>query len=110
MGIRFPTRGSKKPVHGKPPPLRPRLPSSDSRVPVKPSAQGSWKTPVGEYLELTGAFPAVVHAGFTKVLGRPVSEDSCRLLPLPVMMLKGRPEAKSTSGAKVQLLKNLLRK
>ena len=44
------------------------------------------------------------------MLGRPVREDSWRLSPLPVMMLKGRPEATSSSGAKVQSLKNLLTK
>src|SRR5271163_1797602 len=101
---------SLKTVHGETAALRPRLPSSEARVPLKLRMQGSWKTPVGEYFELTGLFPRAVHAGFTKVLGRPVSEDNCRLSPLPVMMLKGRPELSSIRGARVQLLKNLLAK
>src|SRR5271155_4805421 len=92
------------------PALRPRLPSSEARVPSKPRMQGSWKTPVGEYLEFTGRLPRLVQAGFTNVFGRPVSEESCRLSPLPVMMLNGRPVPNSISGASVQLLRNLLLK
>jgi hypothetical protein len=54
------------------PALRPRLPSSESRLPLKPDVQGSWKTPVGDAFELTGLLPCAVHPAFTKVLGRPV--------------------------------------
>src|SRR5580704_9273472 len=94
-------------VHGETPALRPRLPSRETSVPLKLRMQGSWKSPVGEYLELTGLFPIEVQAGLTKVLGRPVRDDNCRLSPLPVMMLKGRPELNSIMGEKVQSLKNL---
>jgi len=45
-------------------------------------------------------------AGFVVVFGRPVSDESCRLSPLPVMILKGRPEPNSINGANVQSLKN----
>src|SRR5208282_3896442 len=98
---------SLKTVHGATPALRPRLPSSEARPegpiwPLKLKMHGSWKTPVGEYFELTGVFPRAVHAGFTNVLGRPVSEDNCRLSSLPVMMLNGRPELSSIRGARVQ--------
>ena len=44
------------------------------------------------------------------MLGRLVSDESCRLSPLPVMMLNGRPEEISTSGANVQSLSNFLPK
>src|SRR6266403_5765653 len=108
--MRLATRRLLKTVHGVIPALRLRLPSSDTSVPSKPKRQGSWKIPVGENLDWTTAFPKAVHAGFSKVLGRPVSEDNCRLSPLPVMMLKGRPEPNSIRGANVQLLKNLLAK
>ena len=64
--------------------------------------QGSWKTPVGEYFELTPE----PHAGSTKVFGRDVKDDNCRLSPLPVRMLNGRPDPNSISGAIVQSLRN----
>src|SRR5271156_2399511 len=102
---RLAKRTSLKTTHGAMPALRPRFPSSDARVPLKLKTQGSWKPPVAEYFELTGRFPIAVHAGFTKVLGRPVREDNWRLSPLPVMMLNGRPELNSIRGASVQLLR-----
>ena len=51
---------------------------------------------------------AGVPAGTT--LGRLVLGENWKLSGLPVMMLKGRPEATSRIGAKVQLLKKLLAK
>src|SRR5215470_18517291 len=102
--MRLATRKSLKTVQGATPVLRPRLPSNESRVPSKLKRHGSWKTPVGENREDTDS----PHAGLTNVFGRTVKDESCRLLPFPVMMLKGRPEANSTSGAKVQSLRNLL--
>src|SRR6266446_5732353 len=109
--MRFATRRSLNTVQGLIPALRLRLPSSDTSVPSKPKIQGSWKIPVGENLDwTTGLCTISVHAGVSKVLGRPVSEDNCRLSPLPVMILKGRPELNSMRGAKVQLLKSLLAK
>src|ERR1700690_4194547 len=114
-GMRFATRRSSNTVHGVVPALRPRLPSSCCSVGVVPlrtngTMHGSCKTPVGEYLELTGRLPLAVQTGSTTVLGRPVSDDNCRLSPLLVMMLKGRPDANSMRGANVQSLKNLLPK
>src|SRR6266404_6508232 len=108
--MRLATRRSLKTVHGVTPALRPRLPSRDASVPLKSRMQGSWKIPVGEYFDLTGWFPIEVQAAFSKVLGRPVSEDNWRLSPLPVRMLNGRPEPNSIRGANVQLLKTLLAK
>src|ERR1700733_13977722 len=108
--MRLATRRSLKTVQGVTPALRPRFPSRDSSVPLNASGQGSWNTPVGEYFDGTAGFPAAVQTGLTKVLGRPVREDNCRLSSFPVMMLNGRPEPNSTSGAIVQLLKNLLPK
>src|SRR5690348_11733226 len=107
MRIPFEIRMSLKTVHGVTPALRPRLPSSCCNVGGIPlsrncATHGSCRTPVGENFD----FAMVPHAGFVTVLGRPVSEDSCRLSPLPVMMLNGRPELNSISGANVQLLKN----
>src|SRR5438270_2531942 len=102
--MRLATRRSLKTVQGDMPALRRRLPSSEIRVPSKPATQGACKAPVGENLDFTTS----PHAGFRVVLGRPVSDDNCRLSPFPVMMLKGRPELNSTNGAKVQSLKNLL--
>src|SRR2546423_13825328 len=96
-------RTSLKTVHGVTPELRPRLPSRERSVPLKLARQGSWKTPLGENFDDTG----VVQLGFTNVFGLPVNEDSCRLSPLPVRMLNGRPELKSISGAKVQSLSSL---
>ena len=49
---------------------------------------GSWNTPVGENFDFT----SVPQAGSAIVLGRPSSDDSWKLSPLPVMMLNGRPE------------------
>ncbi len=66
--------------------------------------QGSWNTPVGETFDVT----AVPQAGLTKVLGRLVRDDNWKLSPVPVMILKGRPDANSTKGAKVQSLRNLV--
>src|SRR5215467_11117015 len=97
---------SLKTVQGVVPALRPRFPSRDSIVPSKPAMQGSWNTPVGENFECT----TCPQAGFTVTFGRPVTEESCRLSPFPVMMLNGRPDPNSTSGATVQLLNNLLAK
>src|SRR5579864_4816824 len=114
--MRLETRMSSKTVHGVTPALRPRLPSSCSRVGVvpvglvalgrKPRIQGSWNCPLGEYFELY----VVPHAGSTNVFGRPVSEESCRLSPLPVMMLNGRPDETSITGANVQSLISFLPK
>src|SRR5579864_1701716 len=106
--MRLATRISSKTVQGSMPALRPRLPSSWRRVGVvkvatKPLMQGSCSEPEGEYLDLYDA----PHAGLTVVLGRPVRDDNWRLSPLPVMMLNGRPEAMSSSGAIVQSLKTL---
>src|SRR5229473_2466176 len=106
--MRLATRRSLKTVHGVTPALRPRLPSREASVPLKSRMQGSWKTPVGENFDWTGLFPIDVHAGFSKVLGRPVRDDNWRLSPLPVRMLNGRPEPNSIRGATVQLLKSLL--
>src|SRR3954471_4561885 len=97
------TRTSSNTVHGVTPELRPRLPSKDSSVPLKLAMHGSWNTPVGENLDETG----VPHAGFTNVFGLPVSDDSCRLSPLPVRMLNGHPELKSMLGPRVQPLSSL---
>src|SRR4029077_1644770 len=109
--MRLATRKSLKTVQGVTPALRPRFPSSASRVGVapvamKPIMHGSCRTPVGEYFDLYVG----PQAGLIVVFGRPVSEESWRLSPLPVMMLNGRPEETSSSGATVQLLKNLLTK
>src|ERR1700676_2659016 len=98
MGLEI--RISSNTVQGVIPALRPRLPSSCRRVGVvrvatKPLMQGSCNKPVGEYLDLKTA----PQAGSTVVLGRPVKDESWRLSPLPVMMLNGRPEAISSSGA-----------
>src|ERR1700724_1912781 len=109
--MRLATRRSLKTVHGVTPALRPRLPSREASVPLKPKMQGSWKNPVGEYFEATGLNPhrlSGVPEGTT--LGRPVREDNWRLSPLPVRMLNGRPEPNSIRGATVQLLKSLLAK
>src|SRR5713101_2798344 len=108
--MRLATRRSLKTVHGVTPALRPRLPSREASVPLKLRMQGSWKIPVGENFEVVGLFPIAVHAGFSKVLGRPVSEDNWRLSPLPARMLNGRPELNSIRGATVQLLKSWLAK
>src|SRR6266704_1904856 len=80
--MRLATRRSLKTVHGVTPALRPRLPSRDASVPLKSRMQGSWKIPVGEYFDLTGWFPIEVHAGFSKVFGRPVdaAEDEAMAL------------------------------
>src|SRR5579871_1468023 len=106
--MRRATRRSSNTVHGCTPELRPRFPSRESSVPLKFSMQGSWNTPVGDAFEVTGVFPSAVHAGLTNVFGRPVSDESCRLSPLAVMMLYGRPDATSIRGANVQLLRNFL--
>src|ERR1700704_4908158 len=100
--MRFETRRSLNTVQGEIPALRPRLPSSDNNVPLKSAAQTSCSIPVVEYLDFT----AVPQAGLAKVLGRLVREDNCKLSPLPVMMLNGRPEPNSIKGAKVQSLRN----
>src|SRR5258708_17323349 len=110
IGIRLAMRRSLNTVHGVRPALRPRLPSSDSSVPLKAAPQGSWNCPVGENFDDTGTFPEAVHAAFTVVFGLPVSDESCRLSPLPVMMLNGRPELNSISGADVQSLRKALAK
>ena len=44
------------------------------------------------------------------VFGLPVRDESCRLSSPPVMMLNGRPEPISSSGAQVRPLKTLLTK
>src|SRR5260370_14190029 len=106
--MRLATRRSLKTVHGVTPALRPRLPSREASVPLNSRIQGAWKVPVGEYFDWTGLFPIAVHAGFSKVLGRPVSEDNCRLSPLPAMMLKGRPEPNSIEEATVQYVKTFV--
>src|SRR5262249_38779767 len=93
-------------VQGVIPALRPRLPSRETRLPLKSAMQGSWKTPVGEYFEFTGKFPSAVHAGLANVFGREVNDDNCRLSWLPVMMLNGRPAPNSIKGANVQSLSN----
>src|SRR4051794_2022345 len=108
------TRRSLNTVQGLTPALRARLPSNACSVGVPPKAndakQGSWKNPVGEKVEVTvgphgfGAVP-----GFT-TFGLPVLGENWKLSGLPVMMLKGRPEATSMIGAKVQLLSSLLAK
>src|SRR5882672_4870893 len=109
--MRLATRRSLNTVQGVIPALRRRLPSSEISVPSKPKMQGSWKIPVGENFDWTTAFPnRAVHAGVSNVFGLPVSEDNCRLSPLPVMILNGRPELNSTRGANVQSLKTLLTK
>src|SRR5216684_2649325 len=100
--MRFETRRSLNTVQGEIPALRPRLPSRESSVPLKSAPQTSCSTPVGEYLDFTAA----PQAELTKVLGRLVKEDNCKLSPLPVMMLNGRPEPNSIKGAKVQSLRN----
>src|ERR1051325_2372946 len=101
IGTCFETRKSLNTVQGVVPALRPRLPSSDRSVPSKFATQDSWRTPVGEYFEFTPE----PHAGLTNVFGRDVRDDNCRLSPLPVRMLNGRPEPNSISGANVQSLK-----
>src|SRR5260370_20840171 len=93
------TRISLKTVHGVMPALRPRVPSSETSVPLKLKMQGSCKTPVGEYLLLK----EVPQAGLAVVLGRLVREDNWRLSPPAVMMLNGRPEPKLTRGDKDHL-------
>src|SRR5258708_26569434 len=102
-GIFLLMRMSLKTVQGVIPALRPRLPSSESSVPLKFAPQGSWRIPVGEYFELTLA----PQAGFANVFGREVNDDSCKLSPVPVMILKGRPELNSINGANVQSLSSL---
>src|SRR5258708_23490992 len=109
--MRVATRRSLNTVHGERPALRRRLPSSCvsvGKVPVRTKLmmQGACRVPVGEYLLLK----TVPQVGSTAVLGRPVSEDNCKVSPLPVMILNGRPEMNSTSGANVQSLKQLLAK
>src|SRR5271157_1083428 len=112
--MRFETRKSPKAVHGESPALRPKLPSREARPagPIIPfqARQGSWKIPVGEYFEWTTGFPSAVHAGVSNVFGRGVLDSNCKLSSTPVMMLNGRPEEISTSGANVQSLKSLLAK
>src|SRR3954471_13240309 len=102
IGTCFETLRSLNTVQGVVPALRPRLPSRERSVPSKFAMQGSWKTPVGEYFEFTPG----PQAGLTNVFGREVRDDNCRLSPLPVRMLNGRPDPNSISGAKVQSLKN----
>src|SRR5260370_41625512 len=108
--MRLATRRSLKTVHGVTPALRPKLPSREASVPLKLRMQGSWKIPVGENFEVVGLFPIAVHAGLSKVLGRPVREDNWRLSPLPVRLLNDRPELYSIRGADVQFLKRFLAK
>src|SRR5258706_5522997 len=105
IGMRLAMRRSLNTVQGVRPALRPRLPSSDSSVPLKAAPQGSWNCPVEENFDATGTFPEAVHAAFTVVLGLHVSDESCRLSPLPVMMLKGRSELNSINGANVQAIR-----
>src|SRR5580658_2714174 len=104
--MRLATRMSLKATHGVNPALRPRFPSKESKVPSKAARQGSWNIPVGENLEATVG----PQRGLAIVFGRPVSADNCKLSSTPVTMLNGLPEANSTRGASVQLLKNLLAK
>src|SRR6266567_3157482 len=108
IGTRLETRRSPNTVHGVIPALRPRFPSSEISVPSKLAIQGSWKTPVVENFDET--LVPQIGLGLENVFGRVVSEDSCRLSGLPVMMLKGRPEPNSIRGANVQLLRSLLAK
>src|SRR5437763_1628491 len=113
--IRFATRKSLNTVHGFTPALRARLPSSACNVAVEPGAakiakQGSWKNPVGENFEATVGPHGLSGVPEGTTLGRPVLGENWKLSGLPVRMLNGRPEAISTIGATVQLLKNLLAK
>ena len=65
--------------------------------------------PVGEYLEGRAHFRAPCRRELTKVLGRPVREDNWRLSPLPVMMLKGRPEPNSIMRGERPIAEELAR-
>src|SRR5437660_1269992 len=102
------SRRSLKTVQGLRPPLRGKLPARASKVGVPPAAntakQGSWKKPVGENFEGTGAPHPTFGAPAGTTFGRPVLGENWKLSGLPVMMLNGRPEANSISGATVQLL------
>src|SRR6266496_361420 len=109
IGMRFETRRSLNTVHGVTPALRPRLPSSCRRVGGTPlsknsATHGACRTLVGENFD----FAMAPQAGLVVVFGLPVNDDSWRLSPLPVMMLNGRPELNSISGAKVQSLRKAL--
>src|SRR5438477_7386047 len=110
--MRRATRRSLKTVQGLRPPLRGKLPSRASKVGVPPAAntakQGSWKKPVGENFEGTGAPHPTFGAPAGTTFGRPVLGENWKLSGLPVMMLNGRPEATSIIGAIVQSLKKRL--
>jgi hypothetical protein len=77
------------------PALRPRLPSSCCSVGARSTMnccrQGSWNIRWANTSTPPACSQAAVQMGLTVVLGRPVSDDSCRLSSLPVMMLNGRP-------------------
>src|SRR5207247_2602616 len=106
--MRRATRRSLKTVQGLRPPLRGKLPSRASKLGDPPAAKtakhGSWKDPVGENLDAMVGPQGVAGAPAGTTFGRPVLGENWKLSGLPVMMLNGRPEANSISGATVQLL------
>src|SRR5271169_3168937 len=105
--MRRATRMSLKTVQGFTPAFRARLPSSESSVVFEVAVkQGSWKNPVGEYLEAIGAPQPFAAAELVTTFGRAAVGANWKLVSSPVMIRNGRPEAISTMGASVQLLKN----
>src|SRR5271154_3818441 len=103
-------RTSLNTVQGCTPALRARSPSSESRVVFEVGVkQGSWNNPVGEYLDATTGPQAGLPAPVT-TFGRAELGANWKFVLSPVMIRNGRPDATSTMGANVQLLKNFLAK
>src|SRR5579864_1782413 len=109
--MRRATRRSLNTVQGSRAALRARLPSSESNVILEVAVkQGSCNSPVGENLEGTRGpqpFPA---AEAVTTFGRAAVGANWKFVLSPVMSREGRPDAASTIGASVQLLKNFLAK
>src|SRR5579863_5172284 len=104
-------RRSLNTVHGCTPALRARSPSSESSVVLEVAVKhGSWKNPVGEYLEATSGPQPLPAAEPVTTFGRAAVGANWKFVLSPVMIRNGRPDATSTMGEKVQWLKNFLKK
>src|SRR5580704_2966419 len=109
--MRRATRRSLNTVQGCTPASRARLPSSESSVVLEVAVkQGSCKNPVGENLDATtGPQPSLAAEAVT-TFGRAEVGANWKFVLSPVMIKNGRPDATSTMGATVQLLRNFLAK